>query len=73
MEHLKELRHKTKKTQAVTAHLMGFQTTVYQRWENKIAEPTFDNAVKIAEYFNVSLDYLAGIINEPKPLYEKQK
>ena len=66
--HLAELRKKTGKTQAITAHLMGLQTTVYQRWEQGIAEPSWEMAIRIAEYFNVSLDYLAGFTDEPRKL-----
>lgn len=66
MLHLKELRKKTKKTQAVTAHLMGLQTTVYQRWEQGLLNPSWEMAIRLAEYFDVSLDYLAGLTNNPK-------
>ncbi len=68
MKHLVELRAKTGRTQEATAELLGEYTTTYQRWEQGICEPTFAKAIKIAEYFNVSLDYLAGLIDEPRKL-----
>lgn len=37
----------------------------YCRYERGEAEPSFSTVVKIADYFNVSLDYLAGRTDEP--------
>lgn len=63
---LYELRKKKGITQRVCAELMGLQTTVYQRWESGEREPQFDKAIMLAEFFNVSLDYLAGFTDDPK-------
>lgn len=68
MKHLRELRNKKGLTQEICANLLGHQTTVYQRWENEEREPKFKDAMEIAMFFNVSLDYLAGFTDEPRPL-----
>ena len=67
MKHLYNLRKKRGITQRIAAELMGFATTVYQRWEAEEREPQFNNAIKIAKFYNVSLDYLAGFTDDPTP------
>lgn len=37
-------------------------------WENK--QPSADKLQKVAEYFNVSVDYLLGRTDNPKPINE---
>lgn len=66
MLHLYELRKQTKKSQTITAHLIGVHLNVYQRWESQETNPRWEQAIKIAEYFDVSLDYLAGLTDNPK-------
>jgi transcriptional regulator with XRE-family HTH domain len=36
-------------------------------WKKLKAKPSTDAIVKIANYFNVSIDYLLGIIDNPRP------
>lgn len=40
------------------------QTVSY--WEKGERVPSFDVATALAEYYDVSLDYLAGLSNNPK-------
>ncbi len=41
------------------------QSNAYTKWKSGIAKPSLDALIKIANYFNVSLDYLVGrTINE---------
>lgn len=68
MFHLQELRAKTGRTQEVTAELLGEHKTTYARWEQGVCEPSLDKAVNIALFYNVSLDYLTGLIKEPRPI-----
>ncbi len=30
-----------------------------------------DKYIKLAQFYNVSLDYLTGLIDRPRPLYDK--
>lgn len=66
MLHLKELREKSKRTQKVTAELIGVHINVWCRWEHGDYNPQWEQAIQIAEYFGVSLDYLAGLTDNPK-------
>lgn len=57
---LKELRKKARLTQAELAKLIGVNQNTYSYWEN--GKTKIDNATlaKLADYFNVTVDYLLG-------------
>ncbi|MGN0641369.1 MAG: helix-turn-helix domain-containing protein [Oscillospiraceae bacterium] len=70
---LKDLREDHDLTQAQVAEVIGTSQQHYGKYETgKIVIP-FDRVVALAEYYNVSLDYIAGYINEPRPLVKKDK
>ena len=52
-------------TQEDTAHLLGFRYSTYCRYEHGGTEPDISEAARIADFFEVSLDYLAGRTDEP--------
>ena len=65
---LKDLREDHDLTQAQAAEIIGTSQQHYGKYENgKIVIP-FDRAIILAEYYNVSLDYIAGFTNDPRPL-----
>lgn len=47
----------------------GFSNAVFSQWKNKKQNPSAEKVSKMAEYFNVSVDYLLGItdIKKEKP------
>ncbi len=45
---------------------MGFSETALSEWKRNKAKPTIEAIIKIANYFNVSADYLLGITDIPK-------
>lgn len=55
---LKELRKRSGKTQKEIAEIFSMQPTVYRRYETGERNMTLDIALCIAEYYNVSIDYL---------------
>ncbi len=57
---LKELRKENKKTQEEIAKYLDTSQMNYNRYENGKAEPTIKTLCKLADYYNVSLDYLIG-------------
>ena len=59
---LKELRKKSHKTQQEIATMLGIQQNSYQRYENNESLPNIDKLIKLADYYNVSIDYLVGRI-----------
>lgn len=60
-EKLKELRLDKGVGQIQLAKELGVGKSVISLWELDRCEPTLSNLVKIARYFGVSLDYLAGL------------
>lgn len=59
-ERLTELRKQYKYTQRQMADILGISKPSYMRYENDTSEPTQENLVKIADAFDVSVDYLLG-------------
>lgn len=67
---IRDLREDSDKTQAEIAAELGLYTTTYQRYERGERELPLDIAICLAKYYNVSLDYIAGLISIPRPLSE---
>lgn len=59
-ERLTELRKQYKYTQRQMAGILGISQPSYIRYENDTSEPTQENLVKLADAFDVSVDYLLG-------------
>ena len=65
-ECLKQIRLKNNCTQSAVANYLGISDRAYQNYEYGNREPNIDNLIKIADYFNVSLDYLVGRTDKPE-------
>lgn len=63
-ERLKELRTEAYLTQVELAKQLGIGQSSYADWERGKKNPTQENLMKIAQFFDVSLDYLVGNIDE---------
>lgn len=61
-ERLKELRMEKGIGQATLAKILGVSSGIVCLWETDRSEPTAPNLVKLADYFDVSVDYLLGRI-----------
>ena len=59
-QRLKQLRQKKGLTQQKLAEILGIKRNTYSDWENGKTEPSFENLVKLADLFEVSLDWLFG-------------
>lgn len=55
-----ELRKLNRFTQREFAQRLGISQPSYIRYENGSAEPTLENLVKIADLYDVSVDFLLG-------------
>lgn len=60
-QRLIELRAEKKLSQHALALELGVGKSVISLWELDKADPTLTNLIKIAEFFDVSIDYLAGL------------
>lgn len=57
---IKELREERHLTQKELAEILEMQLTQYRRYENGERAVPFDFVVKLADFYGVSLDYIAG-------------
>ncbi len=64
-ERLKETRQNKKISQKHIANAIEISETQYQNYEYGKKEPTISNFEKIANYFDVSTDYLLGRTDNP--------
>lgn len=62
------MREDADKTQADIATVLGTVRQQYARWESGAQEIPLHHLITLAKYYNVSLDYLAGLIETPKKL-----
>lgn len=60
MLNLKQLREQTNMTQAEIARELGFSRQTYSNYEANRRQPDPEVLKKLADYFNVSVDYLIG-------------
>jgi transcriptional regulator with XRE-family HTH domain len=63
-----DLRKDRDMSQRQVAEALGLYTTTYARYERGEQEVPFCIAIALAKFYNVSLDYLAGLTNEPRKL-----
>lgn len=59
-EKLKSLRLKKAMSQQVAAVALGISVRQYQRFETGEQRPGYENLIRIANLFDVSLDWLTG-------------
>jgi len=65
---LKELRQQHGLTQADLANLLELGPTAISNYEANRNEPAFDKLVQLANYFEVSCDYLLGMSDKYLPV-----
>ena len=66
---LRDLREDSDKSQAEIAKIIGTSQSYYAKYENGKRTIPFDRMVTLAKYYNVSLDYLAGLTDTPRKLF----
>ena len=64
-ERLIDLRKSRNLTQKDIADNIGISVLGYQRYEYGTREPAFRVLISLADYFDVSLDYLVGRSDDP--------
>ena len=72
---LKELRKENKKTQQEISNTLNIPIATYVRYENEETAPSIETLCKLADFYNVSLDYIANrnLANEFIYLSEDEK
>ena len=64
-QRLKELRKQKQAGQKEVAELLGVSLRSYQFYESGEYDPSLLNLIALADYFQVSTDYLLGRTDEP--------
>lgn len=60
-ERLRELRAEKQMGQEALAKALNVSKGIISLWENGLREPKLTSLVAIAQFFNVTIDYLAGL------------
>lgn len=62
-ERLQKLREERRKSRIVVSQLCGLQSDAVRRYERGESKPSMEALVALADFFEVSLDYLTGRAN----------
>lgn len=73
MERIKNLREDKDLSQTKIAELLNCTQTTYSRYETGNLNIPIDALIKLAIYFNTSIDYLIGLTDEKKPYKRSPK
>lgn len=65
-KHLKSIRQSKSITQKQLALDIGASESGIQNYELGTRKPTYDMLIALANYFNVSIDYLVGRTDNPE-------
>ncbi len=65
---LRDLREDSDLSQRELAELLCMHQTTYARYESGQRDLPLSIAIRLANYYGISLDYLAGLTNNPKTL-----
>ena len=65
---IRDLRNDRGLTQKQVAKLLNVSQNTYSQYEIGISRFPLDAVVKLAEYYNVSIDYLVGLTDETVPV-----
>ena len=67
MDRLKDLREDSDLTQTELAKILDCAQTTYSRYETGITSVPVDVLIKLADFYQVSIDYITGRTNERIP------
>ena len=62
-ERLRELRYEKGMTQAAIAKLLSVSKMAVSHWERGNSEPSIEQLKVLANFFDVSVDYLTGYVD----------
>lgn len=71
-QRLKDIREDNDKNQTEIGKILGHNQSYYAKLEKGIHNITAEDIYKLSKYYNISADYLLGLIDEPRELYPKK-
>ena len=67
-QRIRDLREDQDLTQDQLVKILKMHKTTYTNYEQGKREPPFEFIIKLAKFYNVSIDYIAGITDNPEEL-----
>ena len=71
-ERIRNLRIDADLTQETVAQILGVKQNTYSQYEIGVSRYPIEVLVKLATYYNTSIDYLVGLTDEMKPYAHKR-
>ena len=68
---IRDLREDSDQKQKQIAQYLMCDQSLYSKYEREVRPLPLESAVKLAQYYNVSLDYLVGLTNTKTPYPKK--
>ena len=68
-QRLKDIREDHDLKQQDVADILGVRRQQISKWETGMQMMGVDKYIKLARYYNISVDYLLGLIDTPRKLY----
>ena len=65
-QRLRDLREDKDLTQKEVADYLNTSQSYYAQYENDKRQIPFDRVIELAKYYDVSIDYIAGLTNSKK-------
>ena len=65
-QRIRDLREDADKTQRDVATVLGISIQQYSLYERGDREIPFHHVITLAKFYNVSIDYIAGLTNKKK-------
>lgn len=72
-ERMEKLRRSKGLTYTYMASILGVSDRSYQRYETNDIKPSIEKIIKLAAYYDVSVDYLLGVTDNPRRKNNKEK
>ncbi len=72
-QRLRDIREDNDLKQEDIAKILNIKQTQYSRYELGKNDMNIENYIKLAIFYNTSLDYLTGIIDEPRKIFPNKK
>lgn len=63
---LKDLREDKDLSQEDVARILGTEQSYYAKYENGVRPIPFERVIKLALFYDVSIDYIAGLTNDKR-------
>ena len=70
-ERIRNLRVDANLTQEKVAQVLDIKQNTYSQYEIGVSRYPIEALIKLAKFYNTSIDYLVGLTDEPKPYARK--